>query len=44
MTVYQREGKPIFFPRRSKDVLAASSIELFSQALESREKDLTVAS
>jgi phosphopantothenoylcysteine decarboxylase/phosphopantothenate--cysteine ligase len=37
VTVYQRGGKPIFFPRRSKELLAGKLIELFAQALEARE-------
>ena len=37
VTVYQRDGKPIFFPRRSKEMLAVKLIELFSSALTGRE-------
>jgi phosphopantothenoylcysteine decarboxylase/phosphopantothenate--cysteine ligase len=44
VTVYRRDGKPIFFPRRSKEVLAIKLIELFSAALEDREQKPTVAS
>ncbi len=37
VTVYQRHGKPIFYPRRSKELLAVKLIELFSSAIENRE-------
>jgi phosphopantothenoylcysteine decarboxylase/phosphopantothenate--cysteine ligase len=36
VTVYQRSGKPIFFPRRSKGTLAVKLIELFSSELKNR--------
>jgi phosphopantothenoylcysteine decarboxylase/phosphopantothenate--cysteine ligase len=44
VTVYRRRGKPIFFPRRSKGLLSAKLIELFSSALDDREKKPTAAS
>ena len=44
VTVYRRTGKPIFFPRRSKESLAVKLIELFSASLEKREQKPTVAS
>lgn len=44
VTVYRRSGKPIFFPRRSKELLAVKLVELFAEALETRERKPTVAS
>ncbi len=44
VTVYRRGGKPIFFPRRSKDLLSAKLIELFSNTLNERESKPTAAS
>ncbi len=44
VTVYRRDGKPIFFPRRSKEVLAVKLVELFSGVLEDREQEPTIAS
>lgn len=44
VTVYRRDGKPIFYPRRSKELLAIKLVELFAEALESRERESTVAS
>lgn len=44
VTVYRRGGKPVFFPRRSKDVLAVKLIELFAATLVAREQEPTVAS
>ena len=38
VTVYSREGQPVFFPRRSKELLSAKLIELFSAALRDREE------
>ncbi len=38
VTVYSRAGKPVFYPRRSKEMLAGKLIELFSAALSDREE------
>jgi phosphopantothenoylcysteine decarboxylase/phosphopantothenate--cysteine ligase len=37
VTVYRREGGPLFFPRRSKAALAASLLDLFAGMLSGRE-------
>jgi len=44
VTVYSRGGKPVFFPRRSKELLSAKLIELFSAALKDREEKPPVVS
>lgn len=44
VTVYSRESKPVFFPRRSKEMLSAKLIELFATALTARDKTPSAAS
>jgi phosphopantothenoylcysteine decarboxylase / phosphopantothenate---cysteine ligase len=39
VTVFQREGEPVFFSRRPKTALAASLFDLFAATLSSRERE-----